>query len=93
MGDRSFKLTVIAQIWSRSLDEFIGGERGRIYLVVNDIGSLLAGDRPSFMKLYVSGAFLLGFLTLGAALALQQLPHYGGEQLIGMAGGRGNTCC
>ncbi len=40
IGDRTFELTANAQIWPRALNELIGGERGRIYLVVNDIGSI-----------------------------------------------------
>ncbi|KAH9008779.1 aspartic peptidase A1 [Lactarius hengduanensis] len=38
-GGISFELTANAQIWPRSLNTFIGGTTGSIYLVVNDIGS------------------------------------------------------
>ncbi|KAH9051557.1 aspartic peptidase A1 [Lactarius deliciosus] len=38
-GGTSFELTANAQIWPRSLNTFIGGTTGSIYLVVNDIGS------------------------------------------------------
>ena len=38
IDDRTFELTANAQIWPRALHELIGGERGHIYLVVNDIG-------------------------------------------------------
>ncbi|KAH9982951.1 acid protease [Lactifluus volemus] len=38
-GGRTFELTPNAQIWPRALNEFIGGTRDHIYLVVNDIGS------------------------------------------------------
>ncbi len=38
IGDRTFELTANAQIWPGALYELIGGERGHIYLVVNDIG-------------------------------------------------------
>ncbi|KAH9036489.1 acid protease [Lactarius pseudohatsudake] len=38
-GGISFELTANAQIWPRSLNTFIGGTTGSIYLIVNDIGS------------------------------------------------------
>ncbi|KAH9052761.1 aspartic peptidase A1 [Lactarius vividus] len=38
-GGTSFELTANAQIWPRTLNTFIGGTSGNIYLVVNDIGS------------------------------------------------------
>ncbi|KAI9439328.1 aspartic peptidase A1 [Lactarius indigo] len=38
-GGTSFEFTANAQIWPRSLNTFIGGTSGSIYLVVNDIGS------------------------------------------------------
>jgi cathepsin E len=38
-GGTTFELTPNAQIWPRALNEFIGGTRDHIYLVVNDIGA------------------------------------------------------
>ncbi len=38
-GGTSFELTANGQIWPRTLNTFIGGTSGSIYLVVNDIGS------------------------------------------------------
>ncbi|KAI9441955.1 hypothetical protein BJY52DRAFT_1229332 [Lactarius psammicola] len=38
-GGTSFELTANAQIWPRTLNTFIGGTSGSIYLVVNDIGT------------------------------------------------------
>jgi cathepsin E len=47
-GDRTFELTANAQIWPRALNKLVGGERGHIYLVVNDI-EWTAGTGPNFM--------------------------------------------
>jgi cathepsin E len=52
IGGRKFELTANAQIWPRALNEFIGGKRGRIYLVVNDIGSLDIGEGLDFINGY-----------------------------------------
>ncbi|KAH9052762.1 acid protease [Lactarius vividus] len=38
-GGKSLEFTANAQIWPRSLNTFIGGTTGSIYLVVNDLGS------------------------------------------------------
>ncbi|KAI9439326.1 aspartic peptidase A1 [Lactarius indigo] len=38
-GGKSLEFTANAQIWPRSLNTFIGGTAGSIYLIVNDIGS------------------------------------------------------
>ena len=35
----TFELTANAQLWPRSLNTNIGGTAGRIYLIVNDLGS------------------------------------------------------
>ena len=39
LGGVSYELTANAQIWPRSLNSTIGGEEGKIYLVVSDLGS------------------------------------------------------
>lgn len=39
IGGVSYELTANAQIWPRSLNSTIGGEEGKIYLVVSDLGS------------------------------------------------------
>ena len=39
IGGRAFEFTANAQIWPRSLNTFIGGTAGSIYLIVNDIGT------------------------------------------------------
>ncbi|KAI0087775.1 acid protease [Irpex rosettiformis] len=39
IGGISYELTANAQIWPRSLNSTIGGEEGKIYLVVSDLGS------------------------------------------------------
>jgi hypothetical protein len=36
---KTFALTPNAQIWPRALNEDIGGTSGKIYLIVNDLGS------------------------------------------------------
>ena len=41
IGGETFELTPNAQIWPRALNETIGGETGKIYLVVADMGSKL----------------------------------------------------
>ncbi|CAA7264829.1 unnamed protein product [Cyclocybe aegerita] len=38
-GGTTFELTANAQLWPRSLNSDIGGTSGRIYLIVNDLGS------------------------------------------------------
>ena len=38
-GGGTFVLTPNAQIWPRSLNPFIGGVSGRIYLVIGDLGT------------------------------------------------------
>jgi cathepsin E len=52
IGSRTFELTANAQIWPRALNQFIGGEQGRIYLVVNDIGSVDVGEGFDFINGY-----------------------------------------
>ncbi|KAG2360775.1 aspartic peptidase domain-containing protein, partial [Suillus spraguei] len=39
IGKETYSLTPNAQIWPRSLNSYIGGRRGVIYLVVSDIGT------------------------------------------------------
>ena len=39
IGGTSYELTANGQIWPRSLNSTIGGEEGKIYLVVSDLGS------------------------------------------------------
>jgi len=39
IGGTSYELTANAQIWPRAYNSTIGGESGRIYLVVSDLGS------------------------------------------------------
>ncbi|KAG1901049.1 acid protease [Suillus fuscotomentosus] len=39
IGDRAYDLTPNAQIWPRSLNTYLGGSSGDIYLIVADIGS------------------------------------------------------
>jgi hypothetical protein len=43
IGSNKFELTANAQIWPRSLNEFIGGEANATYAVVADIGQVGAG--------------------------------------------------
>ncbi|KAI0296360.1 aspartic peptidase A1 [Multifurca ochricompacta] len=38
-GGTTFELTANAQIWPRALNTLIGGTSGKIYLIVNDIGT------------------------------------------------------
>ncbi|KAG1861932.1 aspartic peptidase domain-containing protein [Suillus tomentosus] len=39
IGDRAYDLTPNAQIWPRSLNTYLGGSSGNIYLIVADIGA------------------------------------------------------
>jgi len=39
IGGVNFELTANAQIWPRSLNSTLGGEEGKIYLIVSDIGN------------------------------------------------------
>ena len=39
IGGSTYSLTPNAQIWPRSLNSTFGGEEGKIYLVVSDLGS------------------------------------------------------
>ena len=39
VGSQTYSLTPNAQIWPRSLNTFIGGSSGSIYLIVGDLGS------------------------------------------------------
>ncbi|OBZ71216.1 Polyporopepsin [Grifola frondosa] len=60
IGETTFELTANAQIWPRSLNSVIGGEEGKIYLVVSDLGS------PSGQGLdFINGfAFLQRFYSV-----------------------------
>ncbi|EPQ54402.1 acid protease [Gloeophyllum trabeum ATCC 11539] len=40
LGGTTFELTPNAQIWPRNLNSTIGGEEGKIYLIVSDLGSM-----------------------------------------------------
>lgn len=53
-GGTAFELSANAQIWPRALNSQIGGEEGKIYLVVADLGS------PSGQGLdFISASFIL----------------------------------
>ncbi|KAJ6508374.1 acid protease [Mycena sanguinolenta] len=39
IGDQTLELTANAQIWPRALNSTLGGEEGKIYLIVADMGS------------------------------------------------------
>ena len=39
IGGTSYNLSPNGQIWPRSLNTYIGGNAGSIYLIVNDLGS------------------------------------------------------
>ena len=39
IGGTDFELSPNAQIWPRSLNSTLGGEEGKIYLIVTDLGS------------------------------------------------------
>ena len=60
IGGTTFAFTANAQIWPRSLNSFIGGSAGSIYLVVNDIGTP-TGSGLDFINGY---AFLERFYTV-----------------------------
>ena len=54
IGGKTFTLNPNAQIWPRSLNSAINGEKNKIYLIVSDVGS----DSGSGMD------FVLGFTWL-----------------------------
>ncbi|GLB38639.1 putative eukaryotic aspartyl protease [Lyophyllum shimeji] len=60
IGSETYELTPNAQIWPRGLNATIGGEEGKIYLIVADLGS------PSGAGLdFINGfAFLQRFYTM-----------------------------
>ncbi|KAI9441945.1 aspartic peptidase A1 [Lactarius psammicola] len=60
IGGTAFEFTANAQIWPRSLNTFIGGTAGSIYLVVNDIGTP-SGSGLDFINGYT---FLERFYTV-----------------------------
>ncbi|KAJ3517875.1 hypothetical protein NLJ89_g224 [Agrocybe chaxingu] len=59
-GGTTFELTANAQLWPRSLNSDIGGTSGRIYLIVNDLGSN-SGQGLDFINGY---AFLERFYSV-----------------------------
>jgi cathepsin E len=73
IGGRTVDLTANARIWPRALHELIGGERGHIYLVVNDIMTgWTAGTGLEFIIGYTSlerfySAFDAGRRCIGLA--------------------------
>ncbi|TFK53811.1 family A1 protease [Heliocybe sulcata] len=60
IGGTTYGLTANAQLWPRSLNTYIGGSSGSLYLVVNDIGSN-SGEGLDFINGYV---FLERFYTV-----------------------------
>ena len=85
IGDRTFELTANAQIWPRALNEYIGRERGRIYLIVNDIGSIVGAGLDfingyTFLERFYS-VFDTGRRRVG--LATTQFTSAMSNQLIG----------
>jgi hypothetical protein len=42
--DRTFEFNANAQIWPRKLTHLIGGKKGHIYLIVNDLGPDLSQE-------------------------------------------------
>ncbi|KZT30116.1 family A1 protease [Neolentinus lepideus HHB14362 ss-1] len=60
IGGTAYGLTANAQTWPRSLNSYIGGESGDIYLVVNDIGND-SGEGLDFIDGYT---FLERFYTV-----------------------------
>ncbi|EPQ56856.1 aspartic proteinase [Gloeophyllum trabeum ATCC 11539] len=60
IGGTTYGLTANGQIWPRSLNTYIGGSSGSIYLVVNDLGSD-SGEGLDFINGYT---FLERFYTV-----------------------------
>jgi pepsin A len=51
IGQNTYTLTPNAQIWPRSLNTDIGGEKGSIYLIVSDLGTA-SGQGLDFINGY-----------------------------------------
>ena len=73
IGGSAFELTPNAQIWPRSLYNAIGGEKDRVYLVVQNLGQAMPGldfiCGMAFME-----RFYVVFDTAGQQLGLANTP-------------------
>ena len=56
IGGTTYELTANAQIWPRSQNSVLGGDEGKIYLIVADMGSP-SGQGLDFISAYFSLAF------------------------------------
>jgi hypothetical protein len=70
IGDRTYEITANAQIWPRTLNTFIGGDKNSIYLVVSDIGPKVSGTVDFIAGLVFLERFYCVFDTTNSRLGL-----------------------
>ncbi|KAI0296357.1 hypothetical protein B0F90DRAFT_1820026 [Multifurca ochricompacta] len=78
-GDTTFELTANAQIWPRALNTLIGGTSGKIYLIVNDIGTPSGGVSTLSMAVLSLSASTLSTILKPARWSRHYAIHHGDD--------------